>query len=90
MIHQNAELLPNAYDVLYNSSRRYILLCEYYNPVPVEIDWRGNKGMMFKRDFAGEMLAKYPDLLLIDYGFIYHRDYNFPQDDFNWFLLEKR
>jgi hypothetical protein len=27
---------------------------------------------------------------LVDYGFIYRRDPNFPLDDANWFLLEKR
>jgi hypothetical protein len=45
---------------------------------------------LYKRDFAGEMLDRYPDLQLVDYGFSYHRDQNFPQDDANWFLLEKK
>ncbi|QVL50178.1 MAG: hypothetical protein KFB96_06875 [Thiocapsa sp.] len=44
---------------------------------------------MFKRDFAGEMLDRYPDLELIDYGFIYRRDPVFPQDDMTWFLLQR-
>ena len=35
------------------------------------------------------MLDAFPDLRLIDYGFVYHRDPNFPQDDLNWFLMEK-
>ena len=35
-------------------------------------------------------MKKYNDLDLVDYGFIYHRDKNFPQDDLNWFLLEKK
>ena len=26
---------------------------------------------------------------LVDYGFAYHRDKSFPQDDISWFLLEK-
>ena len=51
--------------------------------------YRGHEGKLFKRDFAGELLDKYPDLKLIDYGFVYHRDTNFPQDDCTWFLLEK-
>ena len=29
------------------------------------------------------------DLTLLDYGFLYHRDNNFPQDDISWFLIEK-
>jgi len=44
---------------------------------------------LFKRDFAGEMLDRFKDLELLDYGFVYHRDNNFPQDDLNWFLLRK-
>jgi spore coat polysaccharide biosynthesis protein SpsF len=35
------------------------------------------------------MMDKYSNLKLVDYGFVYHRDYQFPQDDMNWFLLEK-
>ena len=52
--------------------------------------YRGHSQRLFKRDFAGEMLDRFPDLTLVDYGFAYHRDANFPQDDTTWFLLEKR
>jgi hypothetical protein len=34
------------------------------------------------------MLDRFPDLSLVEYGFVYHRD-PFPQDDLTWFLLEK-
>ncbi|MDY7560761.1 pseudaminic acid biosynthesis-associated methylase [Pseudomonas sp. 10B1] len=90
LIHLAPELLPTAYAQLHGLSQRYILICEYYNPVPVEVAYRGNSGKLFKRDFAGEMLDSYPDLQLLDYGFSYHRDPQFPTDDINWFLLEKR
>ena len=39
---------------------------------------------------AGEILDRYPSLQLVDYGFAYRRDPNFPQDDITWFLMEKR
>jgi spore coat polysaccharide biosynthesis protein SpsF len=71
-------------------SSRYILVCEYYNPTPVSIDYRGHSDRLFKRDFAGEILDLYTDLTLRDYGFVYHRDTNFPLDDITWFLLEKK
>jgi pseudaminic acid biosynthesis-associated methylase len=90
LIHLAPELLPAAYAQLYELSERYILICEYYNPVPVEVPYRGNSGKLFKRDFAGEMLDRYTDLQLLDYGFGYHRDPQFPVDDITWFLLEKR
>jgi spore coat polysaccharide biosynthesis protein SpsF len=90
LIHLAPELLPTAYAQLYELSQRYILIAEYYNPAPVEVSYRGNSGKLFKRDFAGEMLDRYADLQLLDYGFVYHRDGQFPADDVTWFLLEKR
>ena len=36
----------------------------------------------------GDLMDKYPDLKLIKYGFVYHRDI-FPQDDITWALFEK-
>ena len=90
LIHQGPELLNKAYEILYQTSRRYIMINEYYNPKPVEVEYRGNKSVLFKRDFAGELLDRYSDLILLDYGFIYHRDAHFSGDDSTWFLMEKR
>ena len=53
------------------------------------VNYRGHADRLFRRDFAGEMLDKFNDLRLLDYGFVYHRDPSFPQDDFTWFLLDK-
>lgn len=89
LIHLNPERLKDAYDRLYRASSRFILIAEYYNPSPVAINYRGHQDRLFKRDFAGEMLDLYPDLALRDYGFAFHRDPAFPQDDITWFLLEK-
>jgi pseudaminic acid biosynthesis-associated methylase len=90
LIHTNPEMLPHVYEKLHKTSRKYILIGEYYNPSPVTITYRGHNDRLFKRDFAGEMLEKYDDLKLVDYGFCYKRDKAFPQDDINWFLLEKQ
>lgn len=89
LIHINPEALTQVYDLLYKSSRKYILVAEYYNPVPVEISYRGHSGKLFKRDFAGEIMERFADLTLVDYGFSYHKDPSFPQDDITWFLLKK-
>lgn len=89
LVHINPDYLEKVYDLLYSSSNRYICVAEYYNRKPVEVTYRGHEGKLFKRDFAGEMMDKFSDLKLIDYGFVYHRDYHFPQDDTTWFLLEK-
>ncbi|WP_165176962.1 pseudaminic acid biosynthesis-associated methylase [Desulfovibrio sp. ZJ369] len=89
MIHINPEQLPAIYQKLYQLSQRYILINEYYNPSPVAIPYRNHQNKLFKRDFAGELLDMFPDLQLVAYNFIYHRDAAFPKDDCTWFLLEK-
>ncbi len=88
LIHLNPSRLTQVYETLYQASRKYVLVVEYYNPTPVSIEYRGHSGKLFKRDFAGEMLDLYPDLTLVSYGFSYHRD-EFPQDDSTWFLMKK-
>lgn len=89
LIHISPEHLPRVYESLYRAARRYIVMVEYYNPVPVEVPYRGHSGKLFKRDFAGEMLDAHPDLRVVDYGFVWRRDPAFAQDDCTWFLLEK-
>jgi len=89
LIHINPEELNKVYEIMYNLSKKYICIVEYYNPTPIAIDYRGGKNKLFKRDFAGELLDKYSQLELVDYGFKYRRDNNYPQDDVSWFLLKK-
>lgn len=88
LIHIDPDYLDNVYRNLYNLSHRYIMVCEYYNPSPVMVKYRGYDDRMFKRDFAGDLIDKF-NLRLVDYGFVYHRDNYFPKDDLTWFLLEK-
>ena len=89
LIHIHPDNINKAYEVIYNASNKYILICEYYNPTPVEVNYRGNTAKLWKRDFCGDMLDKYTDLKLLDYGFAYHRD-KYYQDDISWFLMEKK
>jgi spore coat polysaccharide biosynthesis protein SpsF len=89
LIHINQDKLSLIYDKMYQISKKYILIAEYYSRQPQEIVYRGYTNKLYKRDFCGEIMDKYSDLKLIDYGFVYHRDSNFPLDDITWFLLEK-
>lgn len=89
LIHVNPEELMAIYSKMYESSDKYILVSEYYNPTPVTVNYRGHSDKLYKRDFAGDLMNIYNDLKLIDYGFIYKNDPFFPQDDMTWFLLEK-
>lgn len=90
LIHINPDTLIAVYDKLFAACAKYMLVAEYYNPSPVAIPYRGHMDRLFKRDFAGEIMDRHPSMRLVDYGFAYKRDPNFPQDDITWFLMEKR
>lgn len=90
LIHTHPEVLPQVYDKLFAACGRYLLIAEYHNPTPLVIAYRGHDNQLFKRDFAGEIMDRHPQLQLTDYGFSYRRDPHFPQDDITWFLMEKR
>ena len=83
------EKLEIAYDKIYKLSNKYILVAEYFNPTPVTVNYRGHDDVLFKRDFAREILKKY-DLEIIKYGFVWAQDPKYPLDDINWFLLKKK
>ena len=89
LIHISPDELKNVYDKLVASCNKYLLVAEYYNPSPITIPYRGHINKLFKRDFPGEIMDRHPIMKIIDYGFVYRRDPKFPQDDINWFLMEK-
>lgn len=90
LIHIQPKRLQKVYNLIFNLSKKYILISEYYNSNPVALNYRGYKNKLFKRDFAGELLKKFKNLKLLDYGFIYKHDSKYPLDDASWFLLKKK
>ena len=90
LIHINPQMLDKIYEILYKATKKYLLIGEYYSRKPENLSYRGFENKLYKRDFAGEIMDKFSNLELIDYGFLYHRDHNFPQDDITWFLLQKK
>lgn len=88
LIHIAPSDLEKAYKNLVKFSIKYILICEYFNTTPVEVEYRGNNKKLFKRDFAYDLIKNY-NLELVDYGFIYRHDSHFICDDQTWFLLRK-
>lgn len=89
LIHLPPLVLPDVYDLMVEASNRYVMVAEYYNPSPIEVNYRGHGDRLWKRDFAGEIMERHPSLRLLDYGFCYRRDPNWPLDDITWFLMEK-
>ncbi|HRE73126.1 MAG TPA: methyltransferase domain-containing protein [Flavobacteriales bacterium] len=62
-------IAPSDYDKImgemYRCSARYIMGFEYYSDSLIEIPYRGNKGYLWKADFAAEFIKRFPDLKLV-------------------------
>ena len=67
-------------------SRRYILCAEYFAREPEEVPYRGQTGLLFKRDFGSYWLDQYP-VRHIANGFHWRRTTGI--DDVTWWLFEK-
>ena len=89
LIHVPPEALPAVYAKMAELSARRVLIAEYYSPQPAAVAYRGHADRLWKRDFAGEFMAAHPKFRLAEYGFVSRYDQQAPQDDLNWFLLEK-
>ena len=89
LIHINPEKLPDVYGKMACLAAEWLLFAEYYNPDPIELDYRGHEGRLFKRDFAGEFLDQNKDFELSAHGFRYRRS-SLDRDDTNWFLMRKK
>jgi len=85
-VAMHADISHRARDV---GSKMEFCVAEYYSPTPVIVEYRGYSERLFKRDFAGEILDRFPDLKLVDYGSVYHRDTSFPIGEVTWFQMEK-
>jgi pseudaminic acid biosynthesis-associated methylase len=55
---------------IYRCSKKYIMGWEYYNVVLKELNYRENKGFMWKADFSGIYRKFFPSLKLINQQFV--------------------
>ena len=88
LIHLNPDSLPNIYAKMAALARKYVLINEYFNPTPTEIEYRGNSGKLFKRDFAGEFLDSTQGFEPVKWGFLWKRMEK-AWDNSNWTLLSR-
>ena len=89
LIHLNPESLDRTYKKMGRLSSKFVFICEYFNPTPTQINYRGHNERLFKRDFCGEFLRVNPDFSLVAEGFASRRGV-FPQDDVTWSLMRRR
>ena len=89
LIHIHPKNLNKVYSKIFQTSKKFIYIEEYFNPEPIEINYRNNTNVLFKRDFAKELLKKY-SLKLINHGFNWKYDPKKPHlDNTNWYLFKK-
>ena len=87
-IHPN-ELVKNMQKI-FNYSKKYILVGEYFNPIPISIEYQGENEKLFKNDF-GKVFLKNFEVSLVDYGFLWSEDFGISGfDDINWWLFKKK
>jgi pseudaminic acid biosynthesis-associated methylase len=87
LIHIHPDDLADACAEMYRVSNRYIVCIEYFSDKPEEIEYRGQSGLLWKRDFGSFWMEQHPDLKLLDYGFFWRRATGL--DNLTWWLWEK-
>ena len=88
LIHVPPDNLPAVADEMHRVSSRFILVSEYFASEPEQKRYRGQDGLLFKRDFAGFFLDRFADLEVVADGFLWKRTTGI--DDSTWALMEKR
>jgi pseudaminic acid biosynthesis-associated methylase len=86
LIHQPENSLPLVMAEIHRCSRRYILCGEYYAEQTTEVNYRGQTGALFKRDYGRLYLELFPELKVLRQGFL-SRDEGW--DDVTYWLFEK-
>jgi len=89
LIHVHPSLLLEHMQRMFDYSRRYILIGEYFSRVASTIKYQGQDDKLFKCDFGRAFIENH-NVKLVDYGFVWgylHDNAGF--DDINWWLFEK-
>jgi pseudaminic acid biosynthesis-associated methylase len=86
LIHQPDSTLPLVMSEIVRCSRKYVLCGEYYAEMRTEVPYRGQEGALIKRDFGGMYRDLFPQLTLLESGFL-GRDQGW--DDVTYWVFEK-
>jgi pseudaminic acid biosynthesis-associated methylase len=65
LIHLAPRDLDIAMAEIYRASRRYIWGMEYFSESCEEVSYRGKEGLLWKADFCGLFLERFPDLRVV-------------------------
>jgi len=86
LIHVPPAALARSLREICRVSRRFVLAIEYFDEVDTEIEYRGNKDLLWKRDFPRHFRAERRDLTLIRSGYWEQND---GFDRSHWWLFEQ-
>ena len=84
LIHIPEDRLNEAIVEMLRVSKKYLLIIEYYSEVEEELNYRGNGGMLWKRNWP-EIFEQYP-VTLVKNGYF---DKSQGYDDCHWYLYQK-
>ena len=89
LIHVHPDHLMQTMQRMFDYSRRYVLIAEYFNRTPIMIEYQGQRDRLFKRDFGRYFLEHFA-VRVVDYGFLWGHVYDGAGfDDITWWLFEK-
>lgn len=86
LIHIATDDLPRALAEMHRVSRRYLLAIEYFAQEDTAIVYRGEEGLLWKRDFLASYQARFPGIRLLRHGY-WGAESGF--DRTHWWLMEK-
>jgi pseudaminic acid biosynthesis-associated methylase len=86
LIHQPDATLPVVMGEMVRCSQRFVLCGEYYAAESTEVPYHGVDGALFKRDYGRLFTEQFPNLSLVDEGFL-SKDAGW--DDVTWWLFER-
>jgi pseudaminic acid biosynthesis-associated methylase len=90
LIHIHPDQLLRHMARMHQLSSRYVLMGEYFNDTPTQIEYRGQSDRLFKRDF-GKLFQDNFDVQVVDYGFLWSTELGAGGfDNITWWMFEKR
>ena len=87
LIHISPERLGEALQEIHRVSSRWIVCIEYFSAQPTEIEYRGQKGLLWKRDYGSDYMNLFPNLQCRGYGFEWKPTTGL--DNLTWWAFEK-
>jgi pseudaminic acid biosynthesis-associated methylase len=87
LIHVAPENLKRMTDEIVRVSKKYIICSEYFSDKPEAIPYRGQTGLLFKRDFGKWYVDNYK-LKCVNYGFLWRTELPI-FDNLTWWVFEK-